>query len=53
MESWEELLEQFGYDDWEVDDDGSIFTCPHGHRIEPDGRCPEGCESPLLSIGMI
>jgi len=34
---------------------GSCFTltCPHGHTIEQDGVCPEGCESPLMGLGLI
>lgn len=29
------------------------LTCPHGHRIEQDGRCPKGCVSPLREMGLI
>jgi len=24
-----------------------LLECPHGHVIEQDGTCPEGCHSPL------
>lgn len=40
------------YPDFEVVDD-AIIVCPHGHSIEYDGRCPDGCESPLLTLGLI
>jgi hypothetical protein len=26
------------------------LTCPHGHTIEQDGHCPEGCVSPLIGV---
>ena len=29
------------------------LTCPHGHMIEQDGTCPEGCVSPLIEEGLI
>lgn len=47
----EQIMEQFP--DWEADDDGAVFTCPHGDRIEPDGECPEGCQSPLIQMGFM
>lgn len=31
---------------WSVSIDG-MFVCPHGHRVEVDGNCPKGCESPV------
>ena len=37
---------------WEVGRDG-VFVCEHGVRVEDDGRCPNGCESPMLQAGMI
>jgi hypothetical protein len=44
-------------DGWEHDADtyGSCFTlvCPHGHSIEQDGKCPDGCVSPLITAGLI
>ena len=49
----QDVLEQFEYDGWEVATDGATLTCPHGNTIELDGHCPEGCESPLLSLGLI
>lgn len=38
--------------DWDVDIGGTII-CPCGHRIEDDGKCPNGHKSPLLEAGMI
>lgn len=38
--------------DWTTDGLGTLI-CPHGHRVEDDGSCPEGCESPMLSAGII
>lgn len=53
----EEMLEELLPEDWEHDADmyGMSFTltCPHGHQIEQDGECPEGCVSPLREMGMI
>lgn len=55
MDFIEELLEKNGFEDWETDGFGldSILICPHGERVEQDGRCPEGCVSPLRLLGMI
>ena len=40
--------------EWEDDnDDSSYVICPHGHTIEQDGRCPEGCVSILRQMGWI
>jgi len=38
-------------DGWETDGygDSSCLVCPHGHVIEQDGECPDGCISPLLA----
>jgi hypothetical protein len=30
-----------------------LLKCPHGHIIEHDGRCLEGCVSPLLKAGLV
>lgn len=34
---------------WDHDGFGfdACLICPHGHTIEMDGQCPEGCVSPL------
>lgn len=44
-------------DGWEIDDDGYGFDflliCPHGELIEQDGRCYQGCVSPLRALGLI
>lgn len=42
--------------DWELegDDLDGLLICPHGHKIEMDGNCPEGCTSPpLRTAGLI
>lgn len=45
------------YEGWEIYDpqmgDSFVLECPHGHVIEQDGRCPEGCVSPLIRLGLI
>jgi len=38
--------------DWMVGADG-VIVCPCGHRIEDDGQCPNGHESPMRSMGLI
>jgi hypothetical protein len=38
--------------DWTVGADG-VLVCPCGHRVEDDGQCPDGHESPLRGAGMI
>lgn len=42
-------------EDWELegDDLDGLLCCPHGHVIEMDGVCPDGCVSPLRTAGMI
>jgi len=32
--------------DWTTDGMG-VLICPCGHRVEDDGRCPDGHESPI------
>jgi hypothetical protein len=50
----DEVLRRYGFEDkgWTTDGLGT-FVCPHGHRIEDDGRCTEGCVSPMLQMGVI
>lgn len=48
----QEMLREQGYEEWTVEN-SSVLTCPHGHRVEWDGECPEGCESPVRQLGMI
>lgn len=47
-----DLLDEAGYDEWDIEDDVTLI-CPHGHPIEWDGKCPEGCDSPLKKMGLI
>jgi hypothetical protein len=51
----DEILAVLGADDWSSDGFGidSILICPHGERVEQDGRCPNGCVSPLRAAGLI
>lgn len=57
MDLIEEFLEENGYAavGWETDGMGmdSMLVCPHGTTIEQDGRCPQGCVSPLRTSGLI
>jgi hypothetical protein len=39
--------------EWEVGAFGDSFVCPCGDEIELDGECPEGCVSPMVSMGFI
>lgn len=48
----EAMLGQLGYQDWQTDGMGTLI-CPCGNRVEPDGQCPNGHESPLLQEGLI
>lgn len=48
----EDALVTSGYEEWTVINE-SVLRCPHGHRIEMDGDCPEGCKSPLKQEGLI
>ncbi len=50
--SYEEILEEILPDDWEMVD-SSVIICPCGYEIELDGQCPDGCVSPLRTMGMI
>lgn len=56
FDEFEDLLAELLPAGWEYESgygmDG-LLTCPHGHQIEQDGRCPEGCVSPLRSLGLI
>lgn len=39
--------------EWEISVYGDTLICPCGHEIEQDGQCPNGHESPLLTLGLI
>lgn len=51
----DEFFEELLPEGWETDGMGidSMLVCPHGHTIEQDGRCPDGCVSPLREQGLI
>lgn len=57
MSDYAELLEELLPEGWALDNPSmgadSLLVCPHGNVIELDGRCPEGCVSPLLALGLI
>lgn len=55
MTTANEMLTDLLPEGWDHDGYGfdSLLICPHGETIEQDGRCPEGCESPLMEMGMI
>lgn len=51
----DELLEEIGAAGWSSDGMGvdALLICPCGDTIEQDGRCPQGCVSPLRTAGLI
>lgn len=57
MRNIEKWLNKVLPDDWRHNAHrygmGFNLICPHGHLIEKDGECPEGCESPLIDMGLI
>ena len=54
-EDYEEAIDDILPNGWETDSYGfsANLICPHGHTIEQDGRCPDGCVSPLIDMGLI
>lgn len=48
----QQVLDENGYEDWEVVDD-SIIVSPLGHEIEWDGVSPDGEVSPFRILGFI
>lgn len=41
---------------WEIEEGFGLdfnLICPHGDTIEQDGKCAQGCISPLRTMGMI
>lgn len=57
MSDFIEMLEELLPEGWEIHDPAMsmecLLECPHGIVIEQDGRCPQGCVSPLVDLGMI
>lgn len=61
------MVKDFWFDDLEAEDGGEVPTIEElthwvidgvaeatdGCTVEPDGRCPHGCESWLLALGLI
>ena len=52
---YDDIIEEILPEGWSTDGYGidSMLECPHGYTIEQDGRCPEGCISPLRLMGLI
>lgn len=52
---YDDMIQDLLPEGWETDGFGldSNLICPHGHMIEQDGECPEGCVSPLRLMGLI
>ena len=52
-----EMLDGLLPPDWEHNAGryGTCFTltCPHGHEVEQDGECPDGCQSPMRELGFV
>lgn len=57
MDDFTAMIEDLLPEDWEIHDPemgtDCLLVCPHGYTIEQDGRCPEGCISPLRTLGLI
>lgn len=49
--TFDEALNDILPEGWESEN--QMLRCPHGHKIELDGTCPEGCTSPLRESGLI
>lgn len=51
------MVESMLPDEWSIHDPEMspdfLLECPHGNVIEQDGRCPDGCVSPLRAAGLI
>lgn len=57
MGEFVEMMEELLPEGWSLHDPDMapdcLLECPHGHVIEQDGRCPDGCVSPLIGLGLI
>lgn len=49
----EKMLQEILPKGWKAGDWGESLICPHGHHIELDGECYEGCVSPPWLRGLI
>jgi len=55
MKRW---MEENGYENLEdaqdtLQDSVMPALCDEGCEVEPDGKCPHGCPSPLIAMGII
>lgn len=57
MGEFVEMIEELLPEGWEIHDPDMapdcLLVCPCGDVIEQDGTCPQGCVSPLRSLGLI
>lgn len=55
MSEFDEMLNELLPEGWQTDGYGldALLICPCGNTIEQDGRCPQGCVSPLREQGLI
>lgn len=57
MGNFVQMIQQMLPADWEVYDpqmgSSCLLQCPHGNVVEQDGICPEGCVSPLITLGIL
>lgn len=58
MDDYLEMIHEIMPEGWSTDADiygplDCTFICPCGIQIEADGRCPNGCVSPLRQHGLI
>lgn len=56
MNEFIELVQSILPEGWSIEDESMgmdlLLICPHDAVIEADGRCPEGCVSPLVKAGL-
>lgn len=56
MEDLDSLIDGMLPEGWEREEGFGmdfLLVCPCGDTIEQDGTCPQGCESPLRTMGLI
>lgn len=57
MQIYAEMIAEVLPEGWTVKDahmsPDCLLECQHGATVELDGRCPEGCVSPLPEMGLV